>query len=265
MDSAGRAGLWQAFGVAAGVFGLAYVAAASDPLRHWPVVGAGLVGTVLVAGGVATAGVHSWIVWLATASLAWCIPFALIVGAAWTAHRDRRIYASPEIQRWALNARTQYGVALDEMSRLAPLMLVFLRHRGCMFCREAVADIARQRRFIEANGVQVAFVYQEADESEAFFAKHGLDDVPRVADSDRSLYRAFGLGRGSLLAFLGPKLWWRAFRVAVLDRHGVGWISADPFQMPGVFLIFHGETIRSFRHVSAADRPDYVEFCGIAT
>src|SRR4051794_22070529 len=66
MDPAGRAGLWQAFGVAAGVFGLAYVAAASDPLRHWPVVGAGLVGTVLVAGGVATAGVHSWIVWLAT-------------------------------------------------------------------------------------------------------------------------------------------------------------------------------------------------------
>jgi hypothetical protein len=28
--------------------------------------------------------------------------------------------------------------------------------------------------------------------------------------------------------------------------------------MPGVFLLFHGETLKSYRHQSAADRPDYL-------
>jgi hypothetical protein len=32
----------------------------------------------------------------------------------------------------------------------------------------------------------------------------------------------------------------------------------DGFQMPGVFLLYHSEIIRSYRHQSAADRPDYM-------
>jgi hypothetical protein len=33
----------------------------------------------------------------------------------------------------------------------------------------------------------------------------------------------------------------------------------DGFQMPGIFLLFHGEVLRSYRHQTAADRPDYVD------
>jgi hypothetical protein len=38
----------------------------------------------------------------------------------------------------------------------------------------------------------------------------------------------------------------------------VGRLAGDGFQMPGVFLIFKGEVIRSYRHHTAADRPDYI-------
>jgi hypothetical protein len=30
--------------------------------------------------------------------------------------------------------------------------------------------------------------------------------------------------------------------------------------MPGVFLLCQGEVVRSYRHQSVADRPDYVRF-----
>jgi hypothetical protein len=79
-----------------------------------------------------------------------------------------------------------------------------------------------------------------------------------VSDPQRSLYRAFGLRRGSLTEVFGPKVWWRGFEAGILGRHRVGRLEGDGFQMPGVFLIYHGEVIRSYRHQSAADRPDYV-------
>ncbi len=89
-------------------------------------------------------------------------------------------------------------------------------------------------------------------------SKYGMTDVDRVCDSRQLVYRAFGLRRGRLTELFGPRVWWRGFQAGVLGRHGVGTLVGDGFQMPGVFLIFHGEILRSYVHQSAADRPDYV-------
>jgi hypothetical protein len=37
----------------------------------------------------------------------------------------------------------------------------------------------------------------------------------------------------------------------------MGRLMGDGFQMPGVFLVHHGVVLRSFRHETAAQRPDY--------
>ncbi|MFO0508824.1 MAG: AhpC/TSA family protein, partial [bacterium] len=50
----------------------------------------------------------------------------------------------------------------------------------------------------------------------------------------------------------------RGFRAGFLGKHGIGSAEGDVTQMPGVFLVFHGEILKSYRHQSAADRPDYV-------
>ena len=41
---------------------------------------------------------------------------------------------------------------------------------------------------------------------------------------------------------------------------------ATGFQMPGAFVLSHGEVLYAFRHRSAADRPDYLELarCGLS-
>lgn len=93
--------------------------------------------------------------------------------------------------------------------------------------------------------------------------KYGLGDVDRICDPDRKLYQAFGLKRGRLWQLFGPKVFWRALPEGVLSRHGIGRVTADSFQMPGLFLIDEAGIVRRFRHQTAADRPDYAGICTV--
>ncbi len=243
-------------GMTAALFGLGCLIAARDPLKHWPIALLGICGQAAMTLAAQPDAPDHWPIFAADL---WVIPFALVLRATWKEHVGRERVASPEIQRLALRARTQFGVSLDELSKLSPLLLVFLRHNGCMFCREALSDLQRQRHAIEAQGVRIALVHQGSDaQARSLLANYGLDDLPRVSDPERYLYRAFGLGRGDLLKLAGPTVWWRGFQAAVLEGHGFGRVVGDAFQMPGVFLIFHGEVLRSYRHQTAADRPDYL-------
>ncbi|MCU0247309.1 MAG: AhpC/TSA family protein [Bryobacter sp.] len=256
--------LWQCIGMIVGVYGIAYGIASTDPVRHWPVVLAGLLGKVFGPIGFAMAVANGRMplrfgATIITNDLVWWVPFGLILLAAYRNSLGRRRIVSPEIQRMALRARTQHGVSLDELTRLSPTLLVFLRHAGCTFCREALADLAAKRAAIEANGARLALVHMGSEEqARPFLRRYGLEDISRVSDPKQSIYRAFGLHRGSFRELFGPKVWWRGFQAGVLNRHGVGRLVGDGFQMPGVFLLYHGEVIRSYRHQSAADRPDYL-------
>lgn len=257
--------LWQCIGMIVGVYGVGYLIASTSPTRHWPIVLVGLLGKVLGPLGFAKALVEgrlpAAVGWtILTNDLIWWIPFALILKGALDAHLGQRRVLSGEVARMGLRARTQKGLTLLEMSTRWPTMVVFLRHFGCPFCREALADLASQREAIESNGVRIALVHMSSEEeAAAFFRRHDLQDVARVSDPDQAVYRAFGLDRGRLMRIFGPREFARGFQAAFLDRHGIAIPSSDAFQMPGVFLVFHGEVIRAFRHQSAADRPDYVE------
>ncbi|MCS7041686.1 MAG: AhpC/TSA family protein [Bryobacteraceae bacterium] len=255
---------WHAIAVWMAVMGLGFLLAARDAWRHWPVVLLGLLGKAGTSGWIAWDIVQGrapallwW--WVAVDAIAWGVPLLAILQGAYEASLARKRTVCPEILRFALRRKTNMGLTLDELSRISPVLLVFLRHMGCTFCREALADLAARRREIEQEGARLVLVHM-SDESYAarFFARYGLEDVQRISDPERTLYRAFGLPRGRFGDVLGPKVWWRGFQAGVLGGHGVGRLMGDGFQMPGVFLLFHGEIIRSYRHQSAADRPDYL-------
>lgn len=158
------------------------------------------------------------------------------------------------------NAVTNMGIGLAELSHRSPVLVVFLRHSGCPFCREALSDIAKNRKEIEKSGVSIVLVHMSSDEqAERFFASYGLDDLPRISDPDCDLYRQFGLERGTHGQVAGPKIWWQGFKTTILKRHGFGRIIGDVLQMPGSFLIQDGKIAASFQPSSSAERPDYVE------
>jgi hypothetical protein len=129
-----------------------------------------------------------------------------------------------------------------------------------VFCREAVADLARLGPAIEAAGTQVAFVHMGTeDEARAFFGRHGMSDAPRVSDPDATLYREFGLTRGSINQILGPTVLTRSVGALLTGGHVAGRPIGDPWQMPGVFLLYRGRVLKSFRHERSSDAPDYAE------
>lgn len=258
--------VWQFAGVLLFAWGVAYAMAATDPLRHWAVIAAGLGANVLAPAGFALAAARGRIPWPVTwpvivGDLVWCVPFGLMLKAAYDAHVGALRSACPEVLTMAMRSRTDDGITLQQLSRHNPVLLVFLRHAGCTFCREALADIAKQRRDIEAAGAQIVLVHMgEPDFGRDFFRKYELGDLPQISNPNQALYRAFGLRRGSLGALLGPRVWFRGLHAALLEGHGVGKVEGDAFQMPGIFLIFHGQVLRSYRHLSAADRPKYSQF-----
>ncbi len=159
-------------------------------------------------------------------------------------------------------AVTQRNESLAGIATSSSALLVFLRHAGCTFCREALADIAKSRADIEKGGVRIVLVHMgDIAELRFLLAKHNLLDLDRILDPKQELYRAFGLKRGSAGQLYGPKVWWRGINAGILAGHGLGKPAADSSQMPGVFLLEQGLVAKRFRHRSASDRPDYAAFC----
>jgi hypothetical protein len=194
---------------------------------------------------------------LAFGYAAWLMPLGIILHDSWSSFIGRQRVACPEIQRIAMRARTSLDVTLDELSRLSPVMVVFLRHLGCPFCREALADLALDRVQIEKDGTRLLLVHMSGEDEILARLAPGLSDVARLADPNQVVYRAFGLGRGRLVDVFGPVVWLRGFQTGILCRRWFGRLNKDIFQMPGVFMVYHGQVIRSFRHRSIADRPNY--------
>lgn len=157
------------------------------------------------------------------------------------------------------SARTQTGESLGELSGKSPVLVVFLRHCGCTFAREALADISAQRAAITAAGTAIVVVHMQTDdEARDLFSRYGLSDVLRISDPQQTLYQAFEVARGSLWQVAGPGMWWRAVG-SLLKGHLIGVPNADVFQLPGAFLIHNGQIINAFRGKNSSDRPDYTQ------
>lgn len=259
--------LWQCIGMIVGVYGLGFWIAASNPFRHWPIILVGLLGKVFGPIGFAYA------VWqgrlpaafgltILTNDLIWWAPFlAILWNAARVNQSTSQAFFVPAPGR-SLNPLTrkvsQLGSTLAELSRRQPVLVVFLRHSGCTFCREALSDIAEHRTSIEEQGATIALVHMGQSEPVDLLNKYSLNDLHCFRDPNCVLYDAFGLQLGGFRALFGIKVWWRGFW-AWISGHGIGPLEGNGFRMPGVFLIQRGKVLRAFKHLTAADRPDYVE------
>lgn len=156
---------------------------------------------------------------------------------------------------------TVTGQSVIQLSRKQPVLLVFLRHFGCTFCREALADLAARRSELTKYNSQLVLVHMsDRETAERYFQKYQLGDTLHVSDPSCHFYRAFGLTKGSPKQLFGLQSWIRGFEAGVVKGHGVGTRQlGDGFQMPGVFVINDGQVAAAFVHKLASDRPEYVD------
>jgi len=155
--------------------------------------------------------------------------------------------------------RDQNGKSLYEISCDKKTAVVFLRHSGCVFCRETLDEISKISQHGQLEDYNLVLVHMSHDmDARKLFGKYDLGSVSRISDRDQLLYRAFGLKRGNFIQLFGPKNWVRGIS-AMFSGNFQGKVDGDGFQMPGIFIIYRGEVIKSFIHKSASDRPDYNE------
>jgi hypothetical protein len=135
-------------------------------------------------------------------------------------------------------------------------LLVFLRHFGCMFCRETLTDI-RLAAEADPEFPRVVFFFQgSATEGRAFLRRY-WPGVRAVADPDLEFYKLFGVRRAGLLEALGPPVLLGARKRAKAKGHKNGPRSGDVWRMPGVFAVRGEEIIWSYEPAHAADHPDF--------
>ncbi len=251
--------LWQCVGMIVGVYGVGYLAAASAPLRHWPIVLVGFLGKVFGPIGFVWAASQGELPWQAGwmivfNDLIWWVPFAMILWATACLMVGRPAVGEPmRLETAARFFRLTSGETLLEASQKEQLAIVFLRHFGCTFTRQLLMNLREMHERAEQEGARLVLVHmlQEGEEEEFV----NTDRVARIADPRCDLYRAFGLGKGGFLELFGPKVWYRGAK-AFFRGCGVGMLKGDGLQMPGAFLFKDGKIQQQQKARSAADLPN---------
>lgn len=160
---------------------------------------------------------------------------------------------------------TNRGEDLAELAGNQKVMLVFLRHFGCTFCRETMSELADKRRSIEAEGIKIVIVHMVASPmAEEILNLYELGGISHIADVHLELYRKYGLRKTTIKSLMGLPNWWRAFVAGLLKGHLIGKPAGDPFQMPGVFVLHNHQILNKFTYQYVSDRPDFVGLAQVA-
>jgi hypothetical protein len=162
-------------------------------------------------------------------------------------------------------ARSRCGATIKELSQEKPLLLIFLRHAGCTFCRETLDNLTKQRAEIERAGFELAIVSMgQPMDATLLLSRYGLDDVDRFVDCNCSLYRSVALPRGNFRQLFGPHVLYRGLVQGALFRHGMGKLCGDGFQLSGAFVVDRGELVSEFRSQDAADLVDFEKILSVS-
>lgn len=164
-------------------------------------------------------------------------------------------------QQLLQSMQTNRGRSLLDASDGKSVFLVFLRHFGCTFCREALNDISLLKPQIEQMNTDLIFVHMsDTETAEEYFRRFNLSNSEHIGDPDCVYYQKFGLVKGSFNQLLGFHNFIRGIEAGVVHGHGIGRFLGDGFQMPGLFLLQEGRVMHSFIHKYAGERPDYKDF-----
>ena len=157
---------------------------------------------------------------------------------------------------------TESGASLLALVEASPVLLVFLRHFGCSFCRQAISDVAELKGELDKRGVRPVFVHLGTPErAKPFFDYYGIGDVERVSDPEAVVYQLplFALPRMHPALTLFQASVWRGWLKGALFKHGIGAIKEDGHQMQGIFFLKGPKIVRQFRYKTIADEPNYLK------
>ena len=147
------------------------------------------------------------------------------------------------------------GTLRDQLGEERTL-LVFLRHFGCIFCRETIGEL-RGLSDTRDDYPSVLFFSQASPTEGRAFLRRYWPTARVVSDPELKMYDAFGIKRGGPIKMFGPQVF-RAKRRAQAAGYEMGdERSGDMFRMPGVFLVEEDRILWTHVFKHAADHPEF--------
>jgi peroxiredoxin len=143
----------------------------------------------------------------------------------------------------------------DRWSR-SVLIVTFMRHFGCSFCREHLSKLSRADDRIRAAGAETIAIFQyEAEATKAHCEGRGVP-FDCLGDPLHEAYAQVELGKGNLRQMAG----WRVMKKARSAYRAGGGLGKPQgisvMQMPGTFVIGRdGRVLLPYYSETAADNP----------
>jgi peroxiredoxin len=252
--------LWQCIGMIVGLYGVAYFIASTDILRFWPIVLIGLLGKIFgPVGYFFNVTPHSmpeegaWI--LLSNDFVWWIPFVLILLQVKRSHK--------EAQRGTVTKPSSLTHLESCLQRSieAPMLIFFVRHLGCTFCRQVLKNIAAHQERFSESGISIGLVHMgPAPRAEKMVETYGITGLELIEDKESFLYELLGFPKANLWQAFGFGVIKKAVPALCVDQCGIGHLSGDGFQLGGALYVEKGEAKIIHQQSDAGDLLNIEQF-----
>jgi peroxiredoxin len=160
------------------------------------------------------------------------------------------------LQYTQLRDTTGASLTLGTLWRWQATVLLFVRHFGCIFCREQLAEAEAHMMELNELGARLVVIGNGSPAEARAFAEEMGTEAEVLTDPERVSYCAVGMKR-SVRSSLNLKTVTHGLR-AWRDGHRQGAVAGDPFQQGGVVVMVPGGD-EVFRFVSeeAGDHADF--------
>ena len=260
---------WDFMSIVTFILGMVLLIASFDPFKHWLIILLASLFHVAMVAGFLYGYIQKWfsgdyVPFLFFNHIIWLIPNFFVLYNVY-----RRSFETDDMLIDTFNSDdyplslfdTTDGRNIGEMADRGPLLLIFLRHFGCPFCKESLLQLQEYRARLEEKGIAIILVYMVSDKvAHEYLSTYGLDDLGQVSDPEEIFYKSFRLKRGSFIQLFGLKVWVRWISLGWNKKLFSTRPEGDVAQMPGIFLLNDGRIVKQYIHRSVADTPDYEMF-----
>ncbi len=154
-------------------------------------------------------------------------------------------------------------VRLGDLWSERPAVLVFVRHFGCVFCRQMAVEIHRARHDFEQADVELVVIGHGSPAQAADFRRQQNVELPLLVDPDRRVYELAGAKVATLPELIGPRQILRGLRATILSRLRQGSIAVHQgriighaAQLGGVLVIAPDGSVRyAYLSEESGDNP----------
>ena len=148
-------------------------------------------------------------------------------------------------------------VFFSDLYKQSRVLVVFVRHFGCIFCRQRLGDLKAAVTDLAQAGTQVAVIGNGTHLMAQAFAEELDLDVPLFTDPKRETYRLAGMKRNF---GLGPRAIMNAAR-SWKDGHRQGAVAGDVWQQGGAMVV--NNDARIVWHQTDSGAGDVIDFSAI--